>query len=358
MGGSWSNNNSNNRNISRRRHNSYHEHYPPPPYYYYSSQPQPLMPQPQPQPQPPQGYFPPHQYYSNGYTPANSMLPQPHHPFYATTNTQPLDIDVNVVQALPPPPPYTDHETAKKVRNDVNLHKHTLQLYQDPNNPDHHLISFVFDALFPGRITIFYIAREEEHQCRFVPLFPEAFEPITFPFQKGVGQKFCQPSGTGIDLGFFDLDDLSNPSPEEDIFPLVICAESTPLQDHDTPVSSLADASPHMQITQAVLEKNSDTGSFQVKVVRQILWIDQVRYELRELYGIGNSTAPDFDRNDPGKECVICMTEPKDTAVLPCRHMCMCGECAKALRVQSNNCPICRQPIEQLIEIKINNDDQ
>jgi len=148
MGGSWSNNNSNNRNISRRRH-SYHEHYPPPPYYYYSSQPQPLMPQ----PQPPQGYFPSphHQYYSNGYTPTNSMLPQPHHPFYATTNTQPLDVDVNVVQALPPPPPYTDHETAKKVRNDVNLHKHTLQLYQDPNNPDHHLISFVFDALFPGR---------------------------------------------------------------------------------------------------------------------------------------------------------------------------------------------------------------
>ena len=147
MGGSWSNNNSNNRNISRRRH-SYHEHYPPPPYYYYSSQPQPLMPQ----PQPPQGYFPPpHQYYSNGYTPANSMLPQPHHPFYATTNTQPLDVDVNIVQALPPPPPYTDHETAKKVRNDVNLHKHTLQLYQDPNNPGHHLISFVFDALFPGR---------------------------------------------------------------------------------------------------------------------------------------------------------------------------------------------------------------
>jgi hypothetical protein len=76
-----------------------------------------------------------------------------------------------------------------------------------------------------------------------------------------------------------------------------------------------------MQITQAVLEKIDGNGPFQVKVVRQILWIDQVRYELRELYGIGNSTAPDFDRNDPGKECVICMTEPKDTAVLPCRHM-------------------------------------
>ncbi|CAL5198760.1 unnamed protein product [Lathyrus oleraceus] len=353
MGGSWSNNN--NRN---RRRNSYHEHYPPPPptyYYQYSSQPHPMMPQPQ--PQPPQGYFPPHShhFYSN----------LPHHPSYAaaasttTTNSQPfgVDLNVNVVAQPPPPPPYVDHETAKKVKNDVNLHKHTLQLHLDPNNSDHHLISFVFDALYDGRITIFYLAKEEEHKCRFFPLFPEAFEPITFPFQKGVGQKFCQPSGTGIDLGFFELDDLSNPSPEEDVFPLVICAETTPLADHETPSSSFVDASPHMQITQAVLEKTNGTGPFQVKVVRQILWIDQVRYELRELYGIGNSTAPDFDRNDPGKECVICMTEPKDTAVLPCRHMCMCSECAKALRVQSNNCPICRQPIEQLIEIKINDDD-
>lgn len=173
-----------------------------------------------------------------------------------------------------------------------------------------------------SRITIFYLAKEEE-KCRFIPLFPEAFEPITFPFQKGVGQKFCQPSGTGIDLGFFESDDLSKPSPGEDVFPLVICAETnvtTPLAD-ETPGNSIVDPSPHMQITQAVLEKSNGSGPFQVKVVRQILWIDDVRYELRELYGMGSSTAADFDDNDPGKECVICMTEPKDTAVLPCRHM-------------------------------------
>ncbi|KAK2411867.1 RING-type E3 ubiquitin transferase [Trifolium repens] len=361
MGGSWSN--GNNRN-TRRRRNSYHEHYPqpppPPPTYYYHYSSQPLM------PQPPQGYFPPpppslphHQYYSNGYNPQF----QNHHPsFHATTNTQPSDVDLNVNVAqplpLPPPPSYVDHETTKKVRNDVNLHKHTLQLHLDPNNPHHYLISFDFDALFDGRITIFYLAKEEEHKCRFVPLFPEAFEPITFPFEKGVGQKFCQPSGTGIDFGFFELDDISNHSPEEDVFPLVICAETTPLEDHENPATSLVDASPHMQITQAVLEKIDGNGPFQVKVIRQILWIDQVRYELRELYGIGNSTAPDFDRNDPGKECVICMTEPKDTAVLPCRHMCMCSECAKALLLQSDKCPICRQAIEELIEIKINNGDQ
>lgn len=174
-------------------------------------------------------------------------------------------------------------------------------------------------------ITVFYFAKEED-KCRFVPLFSDAFVPVKVPFKKGVGQKFAQPSGTGIDLGFFELDDLSKPSPGEDVFPLVICAETcleTPSENETpkTPDDSVLDASPHMQITQAVLEKSNGGGAFQIKVVRQILWIDGVRYELRELYGIGSSEAAGFDDSDPGKECVICMTEPKDTAVLPCRHM-------------------------------------
>ncbi|KAF5465634.1 hypothetical protein F2P56_015617 [Juglans regia] len=133
-------------------------------------------------------------------------------------------------------------------------------------------------------ITIFYFAKEESN-CKFVPVFPEAFMPVRIPFQKGPGQKFCQPSGTDEHRG--------------------------------EPVPT---TNPHMQITQAILEKNGD-GPFQVRVIRQILWIDGVRYELREIYGIGTSVAEGFDDNDPGKECVICMTEPKDTAVLPCRHM-------------------------------------
>lgn len=49
------------------------------------------------------------------------------------------------------PPPYVDHQNAKKVRNDVNIHKDTLKLVVDEQNPDHVLVSFVFDALHDGR---------------------------------------------------------------------------------------------------------------------------------------------------------------------------------------------------------------
>ncbi|KAA0049396.1 putative E3 ubiquitin-protein ligase LUL4 [Cucumis melo var. makuwa] len=206
-------------------------------------------------------------------------------------------------------------------------------------------------------ITILFFAKEEPN-CRFVPVYPDAFKPVKIPFQKGPAQKFFQPVGTGFDLGFFDLDDLSKPSPAEDTFPLVISAETcSPSQSDDERIGEPQQDNSHMQITQAVLEKKNG-GPFQVKVIRQLLWIDGVRYELREIFGIGSSSAEGFDDNDTGKECVICMTEPKDTAVLPCRHLCMCSECAKELRLQSNKCPICRQPIEELIEIRINNSDQ
>jgi len=47
------------------------------------------------------------------------------------------------------------------------------------------------------------------------------------------------------------------------------------------------------------------------------------------------------------------MTEPRDTAVLPCRHMCLCNSCAEVLRHQSNKCPICRSTVRSMVEIKI-----
>lgn len=54
----------------------------------------------------------------------------------------------------PPPPPYVEHQNAKKVKNDVNVHKDTLKLEVDELNPDQHLVSFVFDALYDGRSAI------------------------------------------------------------------------------------------------------------------------------------------------------------------------------------------------------------
>lgn len=128
-----------------------------------------------------------------------------------------------------------------------------------------------------------------------------------------------------MDLGFFDTDDLSKPVPGADIYPLVILAESslasTPMDEGSLEeVLNASSHSPHAQITQAVLEKKGD-GNFQAKVIKQILAIDGARYELREIFGISDSDEAAISDMESGKECIICLTEAKNTAVLPCRHM-------------------------------------
>ncbi|KAF9956872.1 hypothetical protein BGZ72_002383 [Mortierella alpina] len=51
-------------------------------------------------------------------------------------------------------------------------------------------------------------------------------------------------------------------------------------------------------------------------------------------------------------ECVICLSDVKDTIVLPCRHFCICSECGDVLRRRApQRCPICRQVFQALLHI-------
>jgi len=117
-----------------------------------------------------------------------------------------------------------------------------------------------------------------------------------------------------------------------------------------------------------------------LQVVKQHIFVNGSSYELQEIYGIDNNSSNNNNNNNSLEQqhnldqfqqqqqqqqreeedeimCVVCLSEPKDTTVLPCRHMCMCSECARALRFQSNKCPICRNPVESLLEISILRND-
>ncbi|KAK6117262.1 hypothetical protein DH2020_048996 [Rehmannia glutinosa] len=331
-------------------------------------------------PSSPPVYYP--YYSSNAYAVCNHANTPVGQPYFGPFELQPSLPQPRVVA----PQPCGEQKAAKVVNSDVNVHKDTLRLEIDEMNPDRYLVSFVFDALVDGRgsdvgtglclyaennrlystkavtavdlkfsITICYFAKEEVNH-RFTPLFPETYVPIKVPFRKGLHQEFRQPSGTGIDFRFFSSDDLSSPSSRDDVFPIVISADTCPAPYMvDDRSYIFAHTLPQMQITQVVVAKNHD-GQFTAKAIRQLLWTDDICYELREIYGLGKS-GPGFSDSGSGKDCVICMTEPKDIALLPCRHMCMCSNCAKALRLQSNKCPICREIIEALLEIKIDNMD-
>lgn len=54
---------------------------------------------------------------------------------------------------------------------------------------------------------------------------------------------------------------------------------------------------------------------------------------------------------DPYHFCVICQDKLKSIVLLPCRHLCLCGDCFKQLRRYRRDCPICRQTYIQSIQV-------
>lgn len=59
-----------------------------------------------------------------------------------------------------------------------------------------------------------------------------------------------------------------------------------------------------------------------------------------------NSEEPESD-----KECIVCMVKEKNTSLLHGgeSHLCVCFGCGTDLFKQGFTCPICRQPIEQVV---------
>lgn len=156
---------------------------------------------------------------------------------------------------------------------------------------------------------------KEGVSCNLIPTKESVLKPVTVSFEQGLGQKFRQPSGTGIDFSIFEGADLKKED-SEGVYPIVLKAEACPLNNDGAEAKSCGNS----QITLAVFDKK-EKGEYLVRVRSQILWVNSTRYELQEIYGIGNSVDVESNENDPGKECVICMSEPRDTTVLPCRHM-------------------------------------
>ena len=122
-----------------------------------------------------------------------------------------------------------------------------------------------------------------------------------------------------------------------------------------------------VQINELAVCQNRDKTGYDVKIEKQKIIIANYEMDLYEIYGQphhivhkeevpgcsnGLSSYFSASNNDlPGfnRECVICLSQRRDTLFLPCRHMCICLPCAESLCLQSDKCPICRQGIPYFI---------
>ncbi|KAL3141998.1 hypothetical protein ABBQ32_004641 [Trebouxia sp. C0010 RCD-2024] len=265
----------------------------------------------------------------------------------------------------PGPPPQELTQTAT-IRNAVNLKKNTLKLVPLADNPNKFSVHFVFDASSACRLTCFVVGQEEPSEnCRITAMkYPPAL-PATYP--KGLGHTYPNP---GAPLSGQVIVDLSeNPqeltAAEGDVYPLIFRLETISdkgLADghvlEELEVGQKQHVWVQSQTTFACVAKNEE-GQHMCKVLKQKIWVEGVSYELQEIYGMEHAsdgrarTQHEKEEDMEERLCVICLNKDRDTTVLPCRHMCMCHECAQELRKQTSKCPICRNHVESLLHIKM-----
>ncbi|TPX66492.1 hypothetical protein SpCBS45565_g04476 [Spizellomyces sp. 'palustris'] len=77
-------------------------------------------------------------------------------------------------------------------------------------------------------------------------------------------------------------------------------------------------------------------GVLEVRVIRQDVVINSITYTLQEIYGL-SSISQSAPQDASSMDCVICLSEPKDVVVVPCRHFCLCIGCAEAVRMQGRS---------------------
>ncbi|KAL3671799.1 hypothetical protein V7S43_003707 [Phytophthora oleae] len=270
------------------------------------------------------------------------------------------------------------------VKNHVNLKKTSLKLQQSPTEGKQYALEFQFDATKPCDISVYLVASEtvdaDSGGSSFALVHTDKNPVLTRHFKSGLGQTFVLKGGekdeTAADTEQesheepLPLLDFSPYSPDELVykpgmtqFPLIVVLE----------VSS-SRKSPQSQSTFCTFVKKGEE-LWDIKMLKQKILVDGLTYELQEIYGIDGSVAaaPKTERNGAagddqtgtaqtaqdeieipeGAECIICLCEPRNTTILPCRHMCLCSECAEALRKSSSTCPICRTPVEALLQIRV-----
>ncbi|KAJ1663579.1 hypothetical protein IW140_004826 [Coemansia sp. RSA 1813] len=122
----------------------------------------------------------------------------------------------------------------------------------------------------------------------------------------------------------------------------------------DMPTTSLAKCAspPASQISFIDFYKDG-TSHIVPRCIKQKLYIDGAMYVQHEIFGLNelSDAQAGMDKAE-SMQCAICLSDERDTVILPCRHLCMCRECANTYRQQSNKCPICRTVVETILHIE------
>jgi len=305
-----------------------------------------------------------------------------------------------------PANPRLNHQTVvtkQAVKNPLAFHKRTVVLIPDPNPDDsgkHWSLCFDYTALSAAKIYLLLgVSRNNgprgntSSDGSLATLFQfRAGKVLSWDAQVSSPGRFvlCEQQADGHGIVESELHDLVT-ADHGFLWEMVLVMES--VSSGNGSVSSEDGIPASIAVALCFHVQQNAEGAFSLNIAHHIMHVNGEEYELQEIYGLEQATkrrggttphantnanavvdingggdsplseqpvrpSGEFgthvsvdEQHDEDGDCVICLTELRDTVVLPCRHLCVCSECAVRVRETTDQCPVCRQPVYAIMRI-------
>lgn len=236
----------------------------------------------------------------------------------------------------------------------VQLHAKSIELVHDETQPDKQIYSlnFTYDASEACKIGV-YICAKQITNASGVPMYfvihPDLPKASIVNFDEGLKQDVVDQKEFQIDLSKYTGKPLFQYT--RDFYPIIITIES----------AAAASAEPsggsgyQNLITYGCFAPNPKNNKIEFKGLAQCLIAQGDIYKMQEIFGIDESVHNNQDEDDESLDCIICLTEKKNTVVMPCGHLCVCKDCAVTLAKSKTgtDCPVCRKKVLSFVPLNI-----
>lgn len=241
------------------------------------------------------------------------------------------------------------HEAVEQVKNPLVWDKHSFHVAR--SSASKHIWEFTaqFSAEVPCQLGVHFHCLEQagSHLLQYTPADGHAPPSRSMEFQPGK-HTVSLTGEEAIDLKKYPLEVVwKYKKRHADVIPMVLSLFGDKVQ-----------SVVHLHLEQPKT-RSSGASELHVTMLKQKVFVGGREYTLQDVYGLGDIGKQDaHDESAVGEPCVICLTDPRNTAVLPCHHMCVCEDCARQLQVgaatRNDHCPICRGNITgmQVFDVK------
>lgn len=250
-------------------------------------------------------------------------------------------------------------KTAPVARSLVNLDRESVILTTAPAGEQGrpYYISFKLDTsdVSGCEVVVYFLTKEEVPIAKGPPSFKEAKVTKRQSVGPGLRQNFG-PLFLGHDLD--EQHDIAKFTLQgENHFHLVIDLAARTVD--PTLVTR------QLSYAKLMLEGSEFPEKCRAELVQQTVVCGDQYEVLSTLYGtLGSVTLRSISRDGgrgvgsapadaEGGECVICLSNPRDTVILHCRHVCLCSTCAMCTSsTWSFQCPICRGRVAAMLRMR------